>query len=78
VEVFTADAVVLAALEAASANDPLYQKARAACATAALAVNSVTNTSTACGGSSSQQVVPFSESIYASMARSDFERVLNW
>jgi hypothetical protein len=34
VEVFTLDAAVLAALEAARADDPLYQKARAARATA--------------------------------------------
>jgi hypothetical protein len=37
IEVFTLDAAVLAALEAASANDPLYQKALAARAIAAAA-----------------------------------------
>jgi hypothetical protein len=79
IEVFTADAAILAALQAAGPNDLLYQKARAACATAALAAGSVTNTTAAGGGSSTQQqVVPVCESIYARTHPSDFEPVLNW
>jgi hypothetical protein len=45
IEVFTLDAAVLAALEAASANDPLYQKARAARAIA-IAARALANVAT--------------------------------
>jgi hypothetical protein len=115
IEVFTRDATVLAALVTASANDPLYQKARAvrAIAIAARAAADATDSGSTTAATAAaaataataavkravvsaelqpegaaerddhssdrtlqQQQVPVIESIYASMAPSDFNEVL--
>jgi hypothetical protein len=85
IEVYTLDTAVLAALEAATANDPLYQKAHAARAIAAAAAATAA-TLTAAGaavhrpdaGVLPQEVALGSESIYGSMDPAVFREVLNW
>jgi hypothetical protein len=79
VQVYSYDAAVLEALEAATAKHPLYQKARKACVHAILAATTATSpTTTGAGASSKQQVVPVTESVYAKLDPSDFKDVLNW